>query len=64
MGDYRLYFLDAQGPIHRAVELQCDDDEDAVRRSAGHADGRAMELWQRARVVRRFEPCDLSRATG
>jgi hypothetical protein len=53
MSDYRLYFLDKNDHIQRAVEILCDGDRTAVRlaeeRAAGHE---RFELWQRARKVK------------
>jgi hypothetical protein len=54
MPDYRLYFLE-NNHIRHFVELDCPSDETAVEAVAKHADGRAMELWQRHRLVKRFE---------
>jgi hypothetical protein len=54
MPDYRLYFLDSDGHIKRAVELHCASDAEAIAAVEQHRDGRAMELWDRARVVRKF----------
>ena len=55
MPDYRLYFLDPDGKISHALELQCRDDEDAVRHAETHIDGRAMELWSLKRRVKEFD---------
>ena len=54
MLDYRLYFLDDAGHIQGVVELDCADDAEAVQVAQTYADGRAMELWRRARWIRRF----------
>ena len=51
--DYHLYFLRAGHIVHR-VDLECGDDEEAVATVREHADGRAMELWQAARLVKQF----------
>lgn len=56
MADYRLYFLDGANHIRGVVEFECDDDGAAASRAEQHADGRRMELWNRSRFVRRFEP--------
>ncbi|MET0273314.1 MAG: hypothetical protein ABW360_10010 [Phenylobacterium sp.] len=55
MPDYRLYFLGPQGRIAHVLELECRDDDHAVELAAGHADGRAMELWRRDRMVKAFD---------
>ena len=54
MTDYRLYFRGADGHFLGIVELDCPDDEAALESVAAHADGRAMELWQRQRLVKTF----------
>jgi hypothetical protein len=51
MADYRLYFMDEQGHIRRALEFVCDDDAEAIQRAEQHVDGLDLELWQRDRVV-------------
>ncbi|MBS0297596.1 MAG: hypothetical protein JSR45_14905 [Proteobacteria bacterium] len=52
MHDYRLYFLDGKGHIGQAIGFACEDDEAALQRAEGYRDGRDMELWQQARLVR------------
>lgn len=60
MADYRLYFLDATGHIRKAVELECADENEAINLAEDHRQARhhdhAMELWQRARLIRHFPP--------
>ncbi len=51
--EYRLYFLRA-GHIAQAAVLQCESDRDAIVAAGNHADGRAMELWEHARMVKAF----------
>jgi hypothetical protein len=62
MADYRLYFMDAQDHIQDAVELDCADDREAVRKSQTLLDGREVELWRRARVVMRFPASNAPRS--
>jgi len=52
--EYRLYILDWPGRIAHVVDLPCLDDEQALSLAKQRADGRAMELWCGARMVRRF----------
>jgi len=54
MAGYRLYFMDRAGHIRDAVDLECVDDDDAIRTAGGRADGRSMELWRRTRQVMVF----------
>jgi hypothetical protein len=58
MPHYRLYFLDAARHIVDATDLECEDDEHAIREVERRRDGRAMELWRRAVLLGRFEPLD------
>jgi len=51
---YRLFFFDAADHIRHWVALECEDDDAAARAAGEQADGRAMELWLRDRLVRRF----------
>ena len=54
MAYYRLYFLNALGHIHRAVDWECADDAAALDIANGHLDGRACELWRGDRRVAVF----------
>ena len=54
MTDYRLYFRGEDGHFRRIVELDCESDEEAIRAAEEKADGSAMELWQRRRLVKEF----------
>ena len=51
MTHYRLYFFDLAGNIRHALNLECEDDDHALRMVSEHADGRPMELWQGQRQV-------------
>ncbi len=55
LADYRLYFLDPQNHIRRRVDLECRDDGHAIEMVADHAPHGGVELWQGARLVKRFE---------
>jgi hypothetical protein len=55
MQDYRLYFFDRYGHIANAVTLECADVAEAIQEAERCRDGRAMELWRRAELIRRFE---------
>ncbi len=57
MRDYKLYLLDRHDRIQSAIELQCDDDTDAIQLARSLLDG-PMELWEGPRIVRRFYPED------
>ena len=51
MAEYRLYFLNPDGRIWRAIEFECRDDKHAIETVAEHCDGTPMELWQFDRLV-------------
>ena len=51
---YALYFLDYPGRIAHQAELNAESDDEAIRQATERADGRAMELWRGAFMVRRF----------
>lgn len=53
MTDYRLYAL-SDGRIVRVVELDCDDDDSAIQAASARFKTQPMELWQRARLIKRF----------
>ena len=55
MSHYRLYFLDRNDHIRHALDIECQDDAEAIELVEGHRDGRTMELWQGARRVARIE---------
>ncbi len=54
MSGYRLYFLDDGGRIRDADDFESEGDNDAVIQAENRQDGRAMELWSGARVVRKI----------
>jgi hypothetical protein len=55
--DYRLYFLGPDQHIRDFLVIEGEDDDEAIRLAGHHANGSAMELWHRARMVRKF-PAD------
>lgn len=59
MPGYRLYYIGSTGRIEAAREFAVTDDRAAISAAEQNADGRSMELWQLARVVRKF-PAALS----
>ena len=63
MADYRLYLLNATGRIQTAMEFEAANDEGALRHAKGQRDGRAVELWSRARVVAKLAQAELQTTT-
>ncbi len=56
MADYRLYLLNRQGRISRALPLVCESDDHAVEEVFAYPHNDGMELWQLDRLVRKFAP--------
>jgi hypothetical protein len=52
---YRLYFLDGQGHIRNALEMECESDAEAMRAAQLQDVRVSRELWSLARFVARFE---------
>ena len=48
---YHLYFLDENGRIRDAADLESGHDETALTHAMRRHDGRAMEVWSGARMV-------------
>jgi hypothetical protein len=60
---YRLYFLDSHGHVWRALEMECENDAEAVRAAEKQQPGGPMELWSLARVVAKFaKSCEVLRS--
>ena len=55
MPDYRAYIIDSDGRFREAVQLDCPDDNEAVKQAEQLVDGHDVELWQRARKIARFD---------
>ena len=54
MREYRLYLLDDRDHIRSAVDLECEDDAQAIR-LAKTSTSAPMELWQGARKVKKID---------
>ena len=52
---YRLYFLDGHGHITKSHEFFAVNDEAAMKTAEAWRHGHRIELWQRARIVKRWE---------
>ena len=53
---YRLYFLTPQNQIYRFIELECASDDEAAQEAARLLQSDPIEIWHRARLIRRLEP--------
>ncbi|HUP67554.1 MAG TPA: hypothetical protein VM145_05010 [Sphingomicrobium sp.] len=53
---YRLYFMDRfSGHIEHFREFEAVDDDVAISLAEAWANGRAMELWNRHRKLKRWD---------
>jgi len=53
---YTAYRIGRDGSIQRRVDFVSPDDDYARQIAKRMVDGHAIELWQRARKIDRFEP--------
>jgi hypothetical protein len=56
MTGYYAYIIADDGHIKDRLVIVCDDEKEAKHRAKQLVDGHAVELWQEARKVERFEP--------
>jgi len=56
MHGYRAYIIGHDGHIQDRIDLFCENDDDAKERAKQLVDGHAVELWDQARKIARFEP--------
>jgi hypothetical protein len=56
MAHYRVYFLDGASHINEAAALDCENDEEAIKKATGIRYSHAIEVWQGERLVKRIEP--------
>lgn len=54
---YRLYFMDRfSGHIDHFREFEAEGDDDAIALAESWREDRPMELWNRERKLRRWDP--------
>ena len=56
MHGYRAYIIGRNGHIQDRIDLFCGSEEAAKQRAKQLVDGHAVELWDEARKIARFEP--------
>jgi len=54
--DFRAFVIGPDGHVIDRIDLVCDSEDDARERAAQLVDGHAIELWEGARRIARFEP--------
>ena len=52
---FRLFFLNSGRSIVSSHEFFAATDEEAIKVAEAWREGRKMELWQRARIVKRWD---------
>ena len=55
MADYRAYIIGSDGHFNRSVVLFATDDAAAIAAAKQLVDGHDVELWQRERMIAKFE---------
>jgi hypothetical protein len=55
MTDFRLYVIGSDGHFVRAIHLDCPDDSAAIELAKQHIGSDDMELWQRDRLIAKFD---------
>jgi len=58
MSDYRVYTIGRDGRFSNAVNIECDDDQEAIEKARQAIGGHDVELWQRDRFIARFSHND------
>ena len=56
MPNFRAYIIDADGHIQRRIDLEVANESAARDRARQLVDGHAVELWDGATKLARFEP--------
>lgn len=56
MREFRAYIIDGEGHITLRIDLEVQDEAEARERARLLVDGHAVELWEGATRLDRFEP--------
>jgi hypothetical protein len=54
MKGYRVYYINSADQMVGAVDLACQHETTAVYQANRLGNGRALELWERDRLIARF----------
>lgn len=55
---YRIFHLNERGGISRAEVIDATNDADAVRQMQEMRSNHTIELWERARFIRKLSPAN------
>ena len=58
MPRYRIYTVGREGHLSAAEDIECLDDQDAIRKAQRAANGQAGEVWKQGRLIMRFAGVD------
>jgi hypothetical protein len=57
MATYQIYIVEKGGRImHEPTFVECDDDKAALAEAQQFINGKAVEVWQEARLVVHIDP--------
>jgi hypothetical protein len=56
MPDYRIYTVRSDGRFIAGEDIECADDQEAIKKAAQADKDSAIELWERGRCVVRLLP--------
>ena len=54
MKDYRAYIMGPDGHVQNRVDLQCEDDVEAIKLAKQLVDDHDVEIWQLDRKIQTF----------
>jgi hypothetical protein len=55
MTEYRIDVIDELGNFIQSMRIDCTDDKEAIESAKQFIDGHDIELWQRNRLLTRFD---------
>ena len=61
MPHYRAYFLDEDGHISNAIDMECTDDDQAKECAKKFVSGQSAELWHEDRLIATYTATERKR---
>ncbi|HWJ19109.1 MAG TPA: hypothetical protein VNR65_10325 [Geobacterales bacterium] len=55
MAEYRVHIVDQDSNSRKTIRLECDNDDDAKGMANQLVNGLDVELWQRGRLIAKFQ---------
>jgi hypothetical protein len=59
MPEYRIYTLGLDGHFVDVADIECADDQEAIKEARQTVDGRDVELWELGRFIAHLMPDDI-----